>query len=118
MLGDWPHIQQNIIKLADLFTDQAGNKYMVTCMPEGTTLEEYVSNLDEAFIPIKSVITLTKAIASVILELHSRMIVHRDISLANVHIKTGKPHRANQPKTIESLKLGGFDLAFCFEKDN
>ena len=107
---------KNVVKLVDLFTDEAGDMYLVTNSP-GKTLEDFVFALkNDASLTVKSAIALTKVIAHVILDLHKRMIIHRNICLANVHIKTGKSRKTNQLKTISSLKVGGFDLAFCFEK--
>ena len=58
-------------------------------------------------------------IAKVIRKLATKRIMHRNICMENIIVEKVKVDRGkNSPqKTKRKLRIAGFDLAMCFEKD-
>lgn len=61
-------------------------------------------------------IKLIKLTAECISKLHEANIAHRDIRLENIAVRQSNRIVASCVD-VESVKLTGFDLAICFEKD-
>lgn len=92
----WPET----IGLLDRFTDSDGSVVFVTKKPSSTTLADYVRNVHEK-LPLKVLTSLIKSIAGVIVKLHRKRIIHRDIRLENICIKQSKNKRENGQAKIK-----------------
>ena len=85
------------------------------------TLADFVSNLGDNQFGFQDVLSLLRKIATYLKKLHKRRINHRDLTMDK--IKISSPSEASQQdgsklSTITKIKIGGFDLAFCFEKNS
>ena len=101
----------------DLFTDEEGSRYMFTAM-KAKSLEKYLLGLKKTFLDIKGVISLMHKIAMTVCTMHQRKIIHRDLRMENILIKKGKKAAPGKDRPIVGVKITGFDLAFCFDKDS
>ena len=107
------------IDLIDYFTDSQGNSYIITEKPV-YTLAEYIAHLQaKRDINARIIAVLTKMMAKIIRKLAAERIMHRNICIENIIVEKEKVNIGkNCPlKTKRKLKIAGFDLAMCFEKD-
>ena len=84
------------------------------------SLELFCSRILKHSINITFVAILIKKIAKSLEFLHSVGIIHRDISMDTIDVKTVKQERRPNKKIQFPIKLQmtGFDFAFCFEKNS
>ena len=80
---------EEVIGLEDYFTDADKNSYFVTKLPK-MSLEVYLSKRKKDYINLKLVVKILMKLSKVLVRLHSKKIVHRDVCMDNIAVKKDK----------------------------
>ena len=103
--------------------EEAGRPFMVTEFVDGVTLRQRMA---QAPLPVRETIAIATQVASALAAAHSRGIVHRDIKLDNIMLRSDgynpgsswerpSPCRLNRPQGAESIfDPTNFRSALCF----
>jgi len=92
----------NIVHVFDFF--QANNTaYIVMEFLDGITVKEYMASLPDGRMPVDTALMIVNKILDALSEIHSKGVIHRDISPDNIHITVNN--------TIKLFDLGAAKLA-------
>ena len=89
---------------------------MITKLPK-MSLEEYSSQIKIDYVDCKTVAVLILKLGKSINKIHAERIIHRDICMENIAVRTIKKAETNTVM-LKDLQIAGWDFAFYFNKDS